>query len=337
MVPFLRNGSIGMPKVSVIVPNYNHAAYLRRRVDSVLGQTFHDVEVILLDDASTDDSRAVLSSYGTDRRVRIEYNYENSGSAFKQWNKGVRMARGDYVWIAESDDYADERLLERLVAVLEYEHEAGFAYCRSWRVNASGEVQGYGDYYLSDLDGQRWAEDHCVDGAEACRGTFLFHNIVPNASAVLFRKGAYEEVGGSDESYQMCGDWKLWAAMALRGKIAYLAEPLNYFRFHEHNVRGRDAGKGMIAEESLRVIAWLMTQVETDENFRRKLSDTLSELWISAVLRRSTPLALKAKILHNARMIDAHAVRRLLRPAWKAARMKASLMWREKFGHVRES
>src|SRR5215472_4105163 len=104
-----------MPKVSVIIPNYNHARYLQQRIDTVLGQTFQDFEVILLDDCSTDESRSIISEYAKDPRVRTEFNEVNSGSTFKQWNKGVRLARGEYVWIAESDDYADKRFLEKLV------------------------------------------------------------------------------------------------------------------------------------------------------------------------------------------------------------------------------
>ena len=112
-----------MPKVSVIIPNYNHARFLRQRIESVLGQTYQDFEVILLDDCSTDESRSIISEYAKNPRVRIEFNETNSGSTFKQWNKGVRLARGEYVWMAESDDYADERLLERLVKVLDEEPE----------------------------------------------------------------------------------------------------------------------------------------------------------------------------------------------------------------------
>src|SRR5580658_7167935 len=107
-----------MPKVSVIVPNYNHARFLRRRIDTILAQTFQDFELILLDDCSTDESRSILREYASAPRVRFEFNEVNSGSTFKQWNKGVRLTQGKYVWIAESDDYADIRLLERLVAVL---------------------------------------------------------------------------------------------------------------------------------------------------------------------------------------------------------------------------
>src|ERR1700735_1956185 len=125
-----------MPQVSVIVPNYNHARFLQKRIESVLRQTFQDFDLILLDDSSTDDSRSILSSYARDPRVTIEFNEANSGSTFRQWNKGVRLARGKYVWIAESDDYADERFLERLTAVLEGDAKIAFAYCRSWSVSA---------------------------------------------------------------------------------------------------------------------------------------------------------------------------------------------------------
>ena len=92
-----------MAKVSVVIPNYNHARFLPKRVDSVLRQTFQDFDLILLDDCSTDDSRSILSKYADDPRVKIEFNEVNSGSSFKQWNKGVGLARGEYVWIAESD------------------------------------------------------------------------------------------------------------------------------------------------------------------------------------------------------------------------------------------
>src|SRR6266851_10178053 len=108
-----------MPTVSIIVPNYNHARYLRRRIDSILSQTYQDFELILLDDSSTDNSREILDSYRDNPKVRIEFNAKNSGSPFKQWNKGVGLAHGKYVWIAESDDYADEHLLEKLASRLD--------------------------------------------------------------------------------------------------------------------------------------------------------------------------------------------------------------------------
>src|SRR5690348_12935994 len=136
-----------MTHVSVVIPNYNHAPFLRQRIESVLRQTYQDFELILLDDCSMDGSQAILMEYASDPRVRIEFNQKNSGSTFKQWNKGVRLARGEYVWIAESDDYADDRLLEKLAARLDAEPRAAFAYCRSWRV-ALDRADGFVDPLL---------------------------------------------------------------------------------------------------------------------------------------------------------------------------------------------
>jgi len=130
-----------MPKVSVIIPNYNHARFLPKRIESILNETFQDFELILLDDCPTDDSRSILSSYAGDPRVKIEFNKVNSGSTFKQWNDGVRFARGNYIWIAESEGYVYWRLLEKLVARLDSEPSAVLCYCRGFEVK-EGEVVG---------------------------------------------------------------------------------------------------------------------------------------------------------------------------------------------------
>ncbi|RYE13814.1 MAG: glycosyltransferase family 2 protein, partial [Sphingobacteriaceae bacterium] len=103
------------PKVSVIIPNYNHARYLPQRIESVIHQTFQDIEVILMDDCSLDTSRTIIAQYAAqDNRIRVILNEQNSGSTFKQWNKGIALAKGEYVWIAESDDYAELDFLETL-------------------------------------------------------------------------------------------------------------------------------------------------------------------------------------------------------------------------------
>src|SRR5437868_9739921 len=220
--------ALSMPTVSVIIPNYKHARYLRKRIDSVLGQTYGDFEVILLDDCSTDDSRKIISEYANDARVRIEFNEKNSGSTYKQWNKGVGLARGKYVWIAESDDYAEERFLERMVRTLEEQPSVTFSYCRSWVVDEQDERHGFSDAYLNRLDTKHWNSDFVADGLEECRRYFVFINPIHNASSVVFRKSAYEAAGGADARYRVSGDYKLWATMAMQGKIAYTAEPLNY-------------------------------------------------------------------------------------------------------------
>ena len=108
------------PLVSVIIPNYCHAKYLDQRIQSVLNQTYPNFEVIILDDCSPDDgaSRAVIEKYRFDPHVtHIIYNETNSGSTFKQWNKGFSLAEGELVWIAESDDFCEDMLLEKCIMV----------------------------------------------------------------------------------------------------------------------------------------------------------------------------------------------------------------------------
>jgi glycosyltransferase involved in cell wall biosynthesis len=92
-----------MPKVSVILPNYNHQKYLSKRIESILNQSFVDFELIILDDASKDDSREVIQTY-VDKDKRITHFIKrkvNSGSTFIQWEKGISLAKGEFIWIAE--------------------------------------------------------------------------------------------------------------------------------------------------------------------------------------------------------------------------------------------
>jgi glycosyltransferase involved in cell wall biosynthesis len=269
-----------MPTISVIIPNYNHARFLRQRIESVLRQTYQDFEVIFLDDCSTDDSRSILSEYANDPRVRIEFNAVNSGNTFKQWNKGMRLARGKYVWIAESDDYAHERLLERLVPLLDAEPSTVLAYCRSWRISADGRISGS---WVTDIDPQRWTADFSADGREECGKYLVRCNTIPNTSAVLFRRDVYAKVGGADETMVLCGDWKLWAAMALTGRIAYLAEPLNYYRIHDTTVREKCLRLGLGPVEYLELIRWILERVTPPDAVRRRLSEDAFSLWTPAV------------------------------------------------------
>src|SRR5579871_2477295 len=213
-----------MPKVTVVIPNYNYARFLPQRIESVLNQSYRDFEVLYLDDASTDESAKSFARYAADPRIRSILNTENSGGPFPQWNRGVREATTEYVWIAEADDYADERLLERLVPILDANPNVGIVYCQSRYVDEEGVLGGSA---ASQQDPERWSHDFISLGQEECARYLLFGCTLPNASAVVFRKSVYEATGGADETMQLCGDWHLWAKMLLRSDVAFVAEPLN--------------------------------------------------------------------------------------------------------------
>ncbi len=314
------------PTVSVVVPNYNHAAYLRQRIDSILAQTYQDLEVLLLDDRSTDESRAIIQEYASDPRVRIDFNEVNSGSPFKQWNKGVGLARGKYIWIAESDDYADPRLLEALVPLLDSDSSIAFAYCRSWRVTPGG-VAGFADYNLPDSN--RWESDFCVAGAEFFRRYFAYITPVPNASAAVFRKSVYDAVGGADESLRLCGDWKLFGAIALRGMVAYSALPMNYFRYHENNARSQTTRDGRDVAEFLHVTRWALERVTLPDDELAKIRRARAKGWVPTLLSFRTPPDLRKQILESVRAIDPHPARRFFGPALSTLCRKLARHFRE--------
>jgi glycosyltransferase involved in cell wall biosynthesis len=317
-----------MPKVSVIVPNYNHAQFLPQRIDTILCQTLQDFEVILLDDCSTDQSRSILSQYAGDPRIQIEFNDVNSGSTFRQWNKGVRLARGKYVWIAESDDYSDPRFLERLVPILEAEPDVVFVYCRSHRVMQDGVPDGFADFYLTALDAHVWSADFRADGCEECRNYFVQLNLVPNASSVIFRKGVYEQVGGADENMRFCGDWKLWAAIALCGKIAYVSEPLNYFRVHESTVRNQAVRARVDVLEYLQVSRWILDRVRVTDAILEKTCNRRAALWVPVLVSLHGSAALKRRVLRHVLALDPHPFRRMLGPVMTIVRLKIRRHWR---------
>ena len=228
-----------MPKVTVVTPNFNYGRFLPQRLESILAQTYQDFELIIIDNASTDNSREVIEAYTKDPRVRAFYNAENNGSTFKQWHLGLSRAKGEYIWFAESDDYADHSLLETLVDRLDRNPNVGLAYCQSWAVDERNTIL----YNIIDtldchFDTTRWKSDYVNSGRDECRYLF-WTNTIPNASAVLMRRKVLDHVGGSPRDMLLAGDWLLYVKMLAISDIAFVSAPLNYFRFHGRTVRSR--------------------------------------------------------------------------------------------------
>lgn len=227
-----------MPKVSVIVPNYNHAPYLKKRFDSIFAQTYQDFELIILDDCSTDNSREVLDKYRNHPKVsQFVYNEKNSGSTFKQWNKGVALAKGEYIWIAESDDEAEPEFLETLVPKLDANSNVGIAYCQSFWIDEESKIFQDNLSWTNDIDNERWKKDYLNDGRQEIESALVYKNTIPNASAVVFRKNVFLKAGGGFVKMRLCGDWMTWFQMLQKADIYYSCKHLNRFRFHTQNAR----------------------------------------------------------------------------------------------------
>jgi len=272
-----------IPKVSVIVPCYNHARFLKRRLQSIVDQTCQDFELILLDDASVDGSRQLLQEFAKTRPARVILNEQNTGSAFKQWNRGAREAQGDYLWIAESDDYAAPRFLERLVAVMEGNPSVGLAYCDSWTVDEHEAVLGtWGAEYGRTVHPTRWQNDYAAKGERECVSCLLSRCTIPNASAALFRREAYQRAAGAEEGLRLCGDWLTYVKILLLSDVAYLAEPLNYFRYHSQSVRSTTSVKQGL-EEAYAVRAYICRKLGPNSSERRRAARMGWREWYGAL------------------------------------------------------
>ena len=248
-----------IPKVSVIVPNYNHGRYLGQRIDSILQQTFADFEVIVLDDFSQDDSKAVIIGYAAkDSRIRYIFNEQNSGSVFKQWDLGLSQARGEYIWVAESDDFAEQTFLEKLLPILDQDSAITFAYTNSWVVDEANAIHGTtADWKQKYFADGHWDEDYAVDGKHELQCYLAVACTVNNASSVLFRRSSIEAVSGIDSSFRYTGDWLLYIKLSLKGRIAYTPECLSNYREHSANASKKSLADGSQLYERLKCFAYI--------------------------------------------------------------------------------
>ncbi|MDR0750601.1 MAG: glycosyltransferase [Tannerellaceae bacterium] len=242
--------------VSVIVPNYNYARYLPMRIESILNQTFTNFELILLDDASTDESVSILEKYRDNEYVsHIVINEQNTGSPFQQWMKGLSLAQGKYVWIAEADDLAEPTFLEICVRSMQEKKNVSVCYTGSLLIDANGRISG------KDINhwGKRKVKGtSCFDGILFVTHNLYWKNYIINASGALFlRKNALELSGSPFRNMLCCGDWLFWVEMAIKGKVVEIYKNLNYFRQHpaKVTVSSHKAGRGVM--EDIQIVKYM--------------------------------------------------------------------------------
>lgn len=235
-------GGQPIPKVSVVVPNYNYARYIRQRLESIEQQTVPVYELIVLDDASSDDSVEVIEDFlsGCNIPSTLVVNEQNSGSVFKQWQRGVELARGDLVWIAEADDLADPELLDEASRAFS-EPDVVMSYVQSRQMDTGGNIicDHYLDY-VSDIDAERWTKPYVATGREEISKGLFIKNTIPNVSAVVFRRNALLKVLLDEQeeifSYRNAGDWVVYLRILETGAIAYCPRSLNSHRRHQSSV-----------------------------------------------------------------------------------------------------
>jgi len=224
-------------KVSVILPSYNHRRFLQKRMESIYYQTFNWTELVIIDDCSTDESLSLLESYQFDSRVLLLKSECNSGSPFRQWVKGINRASGDFVWIAESDDYSHPFFLEKLLEAL-VSSSAVMAFCASSIVDERGEIIGGVASEVASTDKRNLGTRYVIsDGINFLRANMVSANAIDNVSACVFRRDALLRFCGEISDFRYIGDWYLYLRLLSLGNVVKIPVALNYFRHHPTTTR----------------------------------------------------------------------------------------------------
>lgn len=239
-----------MPEVSIILPNFNHARYLRNRIESILNQSFQDFELLIFDDASTDESVEIIKSFGDNPKIKeVVVNEKNSGSTFVQWEKGFRRASGKYIWIAESDDLAHAGFLETHIQNFRKNPEIGLSFSASSWIDEDGKI-----IHEPDHEDNFQKPGHQLLKNELGKGPFIY-----NASSCVFKADLipWEKLSQMMQ-YRYCGDWLFWIGFAEKTTFARDSKRLNLFRRHEQNVSFKSENQGLQFSEGFQVLAYLL-------------------------------------------------------------------------------
>jgi glycosyltransferase involved in cell wall biosynthesis len=257
-----------IPLISVIVPNYNHSVYLEQRIYSILNQTYTNFELILLDDKSTDSSLEILNKFKNHPKVsHCVFNQENSGNTFKQWEKGIKLAKGKYIWIAESDDFCTDDFLEQMISIIQKDKEIVLVYCQSHRVNIENKIIGNWITHTNNLCEITFKSNFIMDGNIFIHDFLIYKNVIPNASAVILRKENIDlkKQIFTNSNFKYCGDWMMYFMLINNNKVAFNKNSLNSFRYHNKSV----IASALAKEDSIRIF-------EIDLKMRKVLFSNIS-------------------------------------------------------------
>ncbi len=233
------------PLVSIIIPCHNQGRYLAEAVSSSLDQTYRNVEILVVDDGSTDDTARVMEDFVTDSRVRF-FRQPNQGPSVAR-NNGVANSRGEFLNFLDADDTIAPRKVERQVPVLIADSGLGFAYCDITHIDEEGTI-------VEERKASSVANGRTQLSGDIFDQLFAGGYFPPHSP--LVRRSAFDRVGGFDPALRGCCDWDLWLRLAAQGFTAhYLDERLASYRLHSaamsRNVRHMREDEQRVVEKIL--------------------------------------------------------------------------------------
>lgn len=210
------------PRVSVVVPTYNNADYVEATIESILGQTFTDFELVISDHSSTDDTWARVQRYAADPRVRL-FQTPAGGGAPANWSAVSAAATGDYLKLVCGDDLIAPECLAEQVAVMDADRDVVMTACQRDLIDARGErvTRARG---LGGLSGK-------VDGRQAARRAVIVgSNIFGEPACVLMRRSTFEAAGGWAGTEPYVIDQQTFCNVLMHGHFFAIPKPLASFR-----------------------------------------------------------------------------------------------------------
>ncbi|AHG44174.1 glycosyl transferase family 2 [Rhizobium leguminosarum bv. trifolii CB782] len=208
-----------MPTVSVIIPTYNRARFIRGAIESVFGQSFSDFELIVIDDGSTDETAKIVGALGDNRLNFIRQ--ENRGRSAAR-NRAIALARGRYIAFLDSDDMYLPDKLSQQVDYMDSHPEDGMIYTSAMCIDGDGRPlnsQGY----------EAWA------GGDIYKQVAFFQPVTITLPTVMVRREVLDAIGGFDEAMERFEDTDLWRRIAKRYRVGMLVEATCILRTHADN------------------------------------------------------------------------------------------------------
>lgn len=265
-----------MPKVSVIIPTYNRAKYLAVAIQSILGQTYSNFEIIIVDDGSTDNTREVVDNFNDSR---IKYIYQENQWAAAARNNGIRASSGEYLTFLDSDDILMENAIMKGVQILDEHPEVAFSYTQNYTVDESGQIIGL----------QKKGQKHtCVrDGTEQIR-EFLIDGHHIGVCATMMRRDCLFKVGLWDTTFRHGSvDFDLLVRLAKKYSVAFIDEPAGKVRVHPDSITGiRDLSE--LERTNSRIFESIFKDPEVGQLFSGLRSKAYFRLYLRLALNAYT-------------------------------------------------
>ena len=265
------------------MPNYNYEQYIDQRLQTISQQNYPLYEIIFLDDCSRDKSlnkaRHFLNKSSIDNRVL--WNNKNSGRVISQWKKGTDLASGDYIWIAEADDYSEHNFLSETIKFFD-DPKVTLSFCQSFQSDSGGKILA-GNYlkYTEDVDPNHWNNDFINVGNNEIRRYLSIKNTIPNVSAVIFNKASLKKALKISKvlDYSFAHDWFIYFNVIKRAKIGFCSKSLNFHRRHNSSLIGRNlADKIKLINEIKRMQTYISSKEEIPIRTKIKMKNYILEL-----------------------------------------------------------